>query len=74
MIKKTRAVVLTPTHLRDAENKFKKWLEVFPQTPKEVAYYAKLDHRRTTHGETEPHETQSPLLIELSYARELGLV
>jgi hypothetical protein len=71
MIKQTGSIVLTPTHLKDQP--IKKWLEVFPKTPKEIAWYASLDHSRTTYGETEPRYDQSPLLIDLLYARELGL-
>lgn len=71
MIGRTGSIVLTPSHL--VGKPLQKYLEVFPETPKEISWYASLDHKRTTHGETEPRVTQSPLLIELGYAYELGL-
>jgi hypothetical protein len=71
MIRNTGAIVLTPTHLSKVG--LKKWLEVFPMTPKEISFYSRLDRSKTTHGEVESRINQSPLLIELSYARELGL-
>ena len=68
---KTGRVVYSPSHIE--ENSQRKWLEVYPKYPSEISWYASLDRSRTTYAECEPNKEQSPLLIELSYAKELGL-
>ena len=74
MIRTIGKIVLTPTHLLKQGVQLKKWLEVYPKSAAEIKWYENLDHSRTTHGEMEPHRTQSPLLIEFYYAKALALI
>lgn len=74
MIRDTGRIVDTPIEQKDAMKQNLKWLEVFPKTPKEIAWYQTIDKDFTSAATTEPHVGQSPLLVELTEARRLGLV
>ena len=73
MIKKTGNIVGTPLTQKDENKQDLCWLEVFPKTPKEIAFYGTINKRYTSAGDLFPWPTQSPLLVELSEARRLGL-
>ena len=73
MIRKTGERVGCPSTQHDPRKQDMIFLEVFPKTPKEIAFYGTIDKRYTSAGDLFPWPTQSPLLVELSEARRLWL-
>lgn len=50
------------------------FVEVFPKTPKEIAFYGKIDKRYRSAADLYPHKWQSPLLVEIGEARRQGII
>ena len=50
------------------------FLEVFPVTPKEIAFYGSINKRYRCHAACSSHMGQSPLLVQMSEARRLGII
>ena len=56
------------------EKKLMRFLEVYPSSPKEIAWYGSIDRNYRCHAGVYPHHGPSPLLVEMGTARSLGLI
>ena len=74
MIKRIGNKVPCPATQKDPSKQDMLFVEVFPRTPKEIAFYGTINKAYTSAGDLFPWQGQSPLLVEWNEARRLGLV
>jgi hypothetical protein len=50
------------------------FVEVYPRTQREIAFYGSIAREFRCHATTYPHMGQSPLLVEMREAKRLGII